>query len=244
MRSLRFVTAHRGDEASFRNTPLYKSLAGRYDLYARLNNAEGLSKVYNRYLDEEFDAFEQYLVDGGHQSDDIVVFLHDDLELIAHEPESELNRWVAEGFSLLGLAGSKNVLIKAPSFWGRMTPSGAHSGASIFHFPRQEPGEPPQRDLVYPTFFGVLGEVVLLDGLLIAAPLDVIRGAGWRWDEDFDFHHYDLASSIRAHEKGLRLRTVFVPVVHWSHGLRHGNAQFFESEAKFLKKFGGATYRV
>ena len=81
--------------------------------------------------------------------------------------------------------------------------------------------------------------MVVLDGLFLAVVSDVVRAAGWKFDEDYDFHHYDLASCLRAREMGLKLRTVMIPVVHWSIGLKDPNDPvFLRNQAVFLKNFG------
>src|SRR4051812_2607635 len=116
MRSVRFVTAHRGDRASFETTPIYTSLAGRYSLYAATDNTEGLSVVYNRFLNGEYSTFQAFGPEQGeHGRDDIVVFLHDDVEMLGGNVEVQLNRWCDRGFSIMGLAGASRLTVRKPA---------------------------------------------------------------------------------------------------------------------------------
>ncbi len=222
VRRLRFVTAHRGNLASFQETPLFKSVAGQHDLYACLNNRDGLPLVYNRFLNEDIDSFTQVgEFKPTHAPDDIVVFLHDDVELIAANAEQELNKWADEGFAIMGLVGSRHITVKEPTLWNTMSPPGAPSGVSVFHNAVHPPsGAPyPDPDQPRPANFGPLGEVIILDGVFMAVVKDLVDKASWRFDEAYDFHLYDLASCLNAHKAGLRLRTVFVPIVHYSPGI-------------------------
>jgi hypothetical protein len=247
VRQVRFVTATREGLAAFKATSrLYQSLSGRADIYVCTENSEGLSKVYNRFLNREYDAF-TLLGPGApaHADDDIAAFVHDDVEVIGNNVESELNRWVDEGFSLLGLAGTASVEVKAPSMWHLMSPRASQSGVSVFHNAHKDasgntvniPGQPVA------SMFGPLREVVMLDGLFLAVALDRVDEVGWRFDEAFNFHHYDLASCIRARDLGLRLRTVFIPVVHWDTGQITEDV-FSASERVFLEKYGRRILRV
>jgi hypothetical protein len=237
------VSAHRGDEASLRLTPLFRSLRERYDLAVRLKNSEGLSKTYNRYLNGELGAFAKFGPwETQPSANDIVVFLHDDVEMLGNNVETELNRWADEGFAILGLAGASELSeIKAPAVWQKIAKPGAFSGVSIFHNSYRDKDGTKQYnnpDQPFPAKFGDLKEVLLLDGLFLAVVRERTDPVGWRFDEDFDFHFYDLASTIKACSLGLRLRTVFIPVVHWSIGLSDPNDPVFrKNEAKFLAKF-------
>lgn len=237
------MSAHRGDEASLRRTPLFRGLRERYDLAVRLNNSEGLSKTYNRYLNGEPGVFSRY---GPWQTppaaNDIVVFLHDDVEMLGNNVETELNRWADEGFAILGLAGASEISeIKSPALWHLIAKPGTLSGVSVFHnsySDHQGRNTYNNPDQPIPAKFGDLKEVLILDGLFLAVVRELTDPVGWRFDEDYDFHFYDIASSIKACSLGLRLRTVFIPVVHWSIGLTDPNDSVFRrNEAKFLAKF-------
>lgn len=130
VRKVRFVTAHRGGVDTFEKSPLYKSVGGKFDIYLRPENAEGLPAVYNRYLREDYDYFRKYLVsDEQHRRDDIIAFVHDDVELYSYRIAEELNCWIDAGFSILGPIGAAGLAVRAPAFWVQMAPRGAARGA-------------------------------------------------------------------------------------------------------------------
>jgi hypothetical protein len=242
MRSLRFVTASRCDEDEFRSTPIFRSLGGRYDLYAALGNSEGLPKVYNRFLDGDFGCFRSYGPrQGEHDASDLAVFIHDDVEMLGNNVEEELNSAVDSGFALAGLAGGKRPTIRSPALWNLMTREFERSGVSVFQNWHHAPNGGTHRIVDYPLAcrFGPLREVDLLDGLFLGVATDEANRVGLRFDEAFQFHHYDLSFCLRAKAAGLRMRTVFVPVIHWSSGLSDlSDPLFQESDRAFLAKYG------
>jgi len=242
VRAIRFVTATRDDEATFRRTShLFRSLGEREDLYVACQNREGLSKLYNRFLDGDTAAFTFVGPPQGiRAADDIIVFLHDDVEVVGGNYVAELNHWVDEGFSILGLAGAMRAQVRSPAFWHLMGGRNDMSGVSVYTNNQIDPNGKTVNvpDKPFPIMFGHLGEVVLLDGLFMAIALDRADAAGWRFDEAFDFHHYDIASCIRARDLGLRLRTVFVPVVHWDTGLNRTDPAWAASNDRFVAKYG------
>lgn len=241
VRKLRFVTAHRGGLSSFEKTPLYKSVLGRHDFYVCLNNSDGLPKVYNRFLDEDFATFTPCgEFQPTHAPDDIVVFVHDDVELLGLNAEHELNRFADDGFAIMGLVGSRHITVREPALWHTMSPEEAYSGVSVFHNTVHPPNRPPYPDPEQPrpVNFGPLSEVIILDGVFMAVVKDLADKVGWRFDEDYDFHHYDLASCLKANLAGLRLRTVFIPIVHYSPGIGDlSDPVFVKNQKTFIASF-------
>jgi hypothetical protein len=172
--------------------------------------------------------------------------VHDDVEVVCANVDAVLNEGVDEGFAILGLAGATKAKVRIPATWDHMMEPGFGSGCSIFrNAVRDKNGQQVQNpSQPYPTPFGPLGEVVFLDGLLIAVALDQAKGVRWQFDEDYDFQHYDVASCIRARDAGLRIRTVFIPVVHWSLGLVSFDDRFLASQTKFVRSFAGRRFSV
>ena len=243
-RSIQFVSAHRGDEESFRNSPLFTSIRDRHPIYAKLNNSEGLPLVYNRFLRGETAAFTSFFE--RRPLDDprgIVVFVHDDLEVLGANIEFELNRWAEDGFAIMGLAGARSLEVKAPAIWTEMATPGSASGISVYHNTRPDTKTGAYErwpDQPFIGAYGLLGEVAVLDGMFLAVVKDAASAAGWEFDEAYDFHHYDLASCLRARQAGLKLRTVFLPCVHWSGGLTNmADPIFIRNQKTFLKEFRG-----
>lgn len=216
-------------------------MLGRHDLYVCLNNTDGLPAVYNRFLNEDYASFTPC---GGfepsHETNDIVVFLHDDVELIGANAEHELNRFADEGFAIMGLVGARHITVKEPALWHFMSKPETQSGVSVFHNAVHPANRPPYPDPEQPrpSHFGPLSEVIVLDGVFMAVVKDLVDKANWRFDEDYDFHLYDMASCLRANLAGLRMRTVFIPVVHWSPGIGNVNDPVFVKNQKtFIDSF-------
>lgn len=244
MRTVRFVTASKANKEQFKTRPIFKSVAGKFDLYARLDNREGLSEVYNRFLNGDFEAFSFFGESKGVLGPaDIIVFVHDDVEIVGGNVAEELTKWAEKGFSMMGLAGAAHVTVGEPALWNRMAPPQFHSGTAIFHISHRI--SPTERrmipDFPYAATFGALREVDVLDGVFLAITLEAVQKTGFRFDEDFTFHHYDLAACLTARKAGLLLRTVFIPVIHMSPGINKfmEDKAWLESQAKFLEKYGG-----
>lgn len=242
MRKLRFVTASKANPEQFQKTLIHKSVASRFDLYACLENATGLPTVYNRFLNGDFESFTFYGESKGRIApDDIFVFVHDDVEVLRYNPDEELNRWANSGFSIMGLAGAVTLEIKSPALWHLMCPPEMRSGVSIFHMSHYIS---PTEWRLFPDYpvastFGPLREVVVVDGVFMAFTHEAISSTGFRFDEEFTFHHYDIAACITAHQLKLRMRTVFIPIIHLSPGIDNGESRpdWVASEKLFLKKF-------
>lgn len=246
MRRVRFISAHRGDADSFQKTALFYSVAFRHDLYVRLNNRDGLPKVYNRFLNGDYGGF-TYVGENPSPpaAEDILVFLHDDVQIMSTEVEAALNRGAARGWTIMGLAGAASAKIEAPTKWHKMAPMEHWRGGCVFHAQfLDKKGQPVMRpDSPKLSFPGPTGEVVVLDGLLLAVVADRAREAGWSFDERFDFHHYDAASCLGARQKGLKLGTIFLPVVHYSMGLKDPDDPAWHRNQKvFLKAFADQPY--
>ena len=169
-----------------------------------------------------------------------MVFIHDDVEMLGNNVEEELNRAIESGYALMGLAGGRRPVLGSPALWNTMTRDSDRSGTSVFHNMHKLPNGGLHRATEYPISarFGPLREVDLLDGLFLAVAIDEVQKTGLRFDEAFKFHHYDLSFCLRAKAAGLRMRTVFVPVVHWSPGLTNWeDPDFVESERIFLARY-------
>jgi hypothetical protein len=65
-----------------------------------------------------------------------------------------------------------------------------------------------------------------------------VLDAGWKFNENYTFHHYDLSSCLDANKKKLRLGVIPILTYHNSPGLRDLNDKTFtENQAKFLQEY-------
>lgn len=221
-RPVRLVCATRRSEAEFwRISLLGRSLNEippklRPELAIRFDNAGerrlGLSSIYNRAIE-------------GCPPTHHILFVHDDVYI----HDAFVSHRITEGLSgadIIGLAGSRGASLTQPS-WGLefdadlnglgwQQGQGIQLSGAVSHTTSRTCVNPP------PISLGEYGPISaqcdLLDGLFLAARIERLRGAGVRFDEQFDFHLYDIDFCRTARDAGLRLWTWPILVTHGSGG--------------------------
>ena len=187
------------------------------------DNTESLSKLYNNHINKET-----------LKDHDTVLFVHDDVYIDDTNCFKKIDLAMAKyEFDIVGLAGGKDLTIQKPALWHLMTKT--HSGAVVHPVDNL-----PDSARVRVTDFGPTPErCLLLDGLFLAVNLKRALEGDWKFNEDFSFHHYDLASCIDANNKKLKLGTYPIWVVHNSPGLKdYWDEKFQKSQEKFLELYG------
>ena len=184
------------------------------------NNKEPLPKIYNQYLNK--DTLKNH---------DIVVFAHDDLYIDDLKLKGKLDL-AANGLDIIGLAGCLNPKIQKPALWHLMSDQKDWRG-HVAH-------TVDERGVMQMTVFGPTpSRVAIIDGLFIAVKLKNVLDVGWKFNENFSFHHYDISSCIDANKLKLKVGVVPINVVHDSPGLSdYNNTSYQESEKKFLQLYG------
>ena len=204
-------------------TLAHKSLSrlNDVDVYYDTNNAQGLSVMYNSILKEHANDF------------DCIVFLHDDVYVDDLGVCDKLIKAHAQ-FDIVGLAGGVNPVIKAPALWHLMC--GGFQGNNL----HGAVSHPCSKDQIMFTNFGPTpARVAILDGLFLSVRTICVKQTGWKFNENYDFHHYDIASCIDANKKKLRLGVAPIWVMHNSPGLlSFEDKNFNASQEKFLKEYG------
>lgn len=204
---IRFVVATRENRADFfTNTATGKSLAlypfpfVELDLYE--SNKEGLGAVYNRSIDKS-------------KSDPaILVFAHDDIHLTDFYWTDQLVNALSH-FDIVGVAGNKRRVPGQPSWIfvdSRLTWDQPENLSGVVG---HGTGFPPKNLSV---FGPPCQEVKLLDGVFLACHSNVLNQKALRFDERFDFHFYDLDFCRSAEQKGVRMGTWCISIVHESRG--------------------------
>jgi GT2 family glycosyltransferase len=205
---IRFVCATRANPETFHTgTALGRSLA-LYRAYSfvelRLftNNSAGLSSIYNRTLREAA------------ADPAILIFIHDDVYLCDFFwPQHLLD--ALSSFDVVGLAGNKRRVANQPA-WAFIDnkftwDTSENLSGTVGHgagFPSQSLG-----------FYGApRQQVMLLDGVFLAARSETLVSNGVFFDERFDFHFYDMDFCRQLERKNLRMGTCMVSVVHESGG--------------------------
>lgn len=168
-----------------------KSL-NKIDIFWYENNNDSLSKCYNKSINEFSEKYEyiHFIHDD--------VFIYDDINVIDYI----LSQY---SFDIVGVAGSSIVDLKPPYLWHLMGQRGATG--SVEH---------TNNGSNYLTSFGdgKYKKAIILDGVYICINTKTIKN--WRFDENFDFHFYDIASCISAFKSGLNLGVVPIHIKHES----------------------------
>ena len=222
------VVASKEDKAE--DTLIYQSLvplkstSQKFTAHFYLNNTDGLSVVYNK-------ATTEILSSEKGKDTDCILFVHDD----AYIDDAFIFDKIEDGFSvydIVGVAGAKSPVIKQPALWHLMTERQNWRGFAA-HFASD-------MGTIGMTSFGPTPDRVdILDGVLLGVNVRKCREAGWKFNENYTFHHYDISSTIDASRKGLVCGTLPIHIIHRSPGLRDLNDPLFQqSQQQFLKEYG------
>jgi len=201
-----------------------KSIGQKFTVHFFLNNTRGLSEVYNeashKILDSEKDS-----------NTDCILFVHDDVYI----DDAFIFDKIEDGFSvydIVGVAGAKKPKIKEPALWHLMTNREDWRGFAA-HFA-------PNMETIGMTSFGISPDAVdILDGVLLAINVKKTKAVNWKFNENYKFHHYDIASTLDALKKGLVCGVLPIHIIHKSPGLEDINDSHFQQSQKlFLKEYG------
>ena len=202
-----------------------KNLTGpgrKLDLDMMFSNAKGLPEVYNIKLEEAASLGYEF-----------ICFVHDDVHIDDSNLEAKVMRMFQDfGFHLIGIAGGSKPKIVYPTLWHRMCNPENYRGF-VFNCSQYQ-------HVVEVTRFGSSpASVELLDGVFLAVHVPSAMAVGWRFNESFRFHHYDLAGSIDAKRKGLNVGVAPIHIIHMSPGLADfADIEWTQSDALFLKQYG------
>jgi GT2 family glycosyltransferase len=225
MKPIRIVCGTRVSQQDFSTkTALGRSLliheaANPLDVMLFAENTHGLSTIYNRAIDE------------AKEDPAILVFVHDDVHLCDFS-WSERIREAVEAFDIVGLAGNTRRVEGQPAWafiddrftWDqRCYLSGIVGHGKSFPCAVSNFGPVPQA-------------CKLLDGLLLAADSERLLQADVRFDEQFEFHFYDMDFCRSAERKGLSMGTWPLSVVHESGGA-FGTPAWRESYRRYQNKY-------
>jgi GT2 family glycosyltransferase len=164
--------------------------------------------------------------------DDVLVFVHDDVAFDDWMLGWRLQEALLH-FDVVGVAGNRRrqagqltwVMLPDSQEWDRTQLSGA-----VMH------GQTRTGRLTY--FGDTPAEVVLLDGVLIAARAGVLQSRGVKFDPRFDFHFYDLDFCRTATQSGLKLGTWPLAITHASTGGGYFSADWHRNSEAYLEKWG------
>ena len=173
-----------------------------------------------------FEAYEKGFKSLNADDDDIVIFCHDDIDIITSPEEFKAELIRATGVKnagFIGVAGAAK-LSKQCVWW---QPENKLRGFS-FHG--------PSRSEMYPTYFGRLqAKVLVLDGLFLAVKAKVLKNISMRKPAQFkgEWDFYDLEYTLRAYEAGYDNWVVPIILRHESPGELVGRDSWHQNRLVF-----------
>lgn len=205
---------------------IHERLQGKpiFELYT--DNTLGLSELYN-------DVLNKYRK---HSDVKWLVFAHDDVYIDDAHLRNKLDQSHQQhGFDIIGLAGCINPTIKTHNLWHIMA-SREHLRGHVAH-----PAAP--NGVIQMSSFGPTpSRVAIIDGLFMALHMPSVRESQWKFNENYKFHHYDIASCIDANRHRLKIGVAPINVIHSSPGLLSVNdASWKTSNEMFLKEYGSSV---
>ncbi len=189
------------------------------------SNTLGLPELYNQKIEEYLDSDFTFLV-----------FCHDDVYVDDHNLATKLHlARIQFGFDIIGLAGGSSPKIASPTLWHLMCDKKTQRGA-VTH-PTFD------RSSLSVTPYGKNpAQVDIVDGLFMAVNVSAIKASNWRFNPNYRFHHYDLASCLDAKRIGMTTGVYPIHVVHSSPGLKcYEDPEWMRSDAMFLKEYGNSA---
>lgn len=214
-----------------RDSVLYKSYLllkkvyeDKLDIHVVSNNTTGLSTVYNKFLVNKY-------------KDTIVAFIHDDVEILSVNLVDALND---STWDITGLAGGTEYSIKESCMWHLSCPPEKLSGAVSHPVVIRNSDGTLQGDTKNQavSYYGSWpSRCTVIDGLFMAVKVDRALQTNFKFDEDFNFHFYDISSCILANQCKMTVGTHPIHVHHLGLGDSAFSDSWKQSHKKFINKW-------
>ena len=216
------VCTQANSEVEFEKLPIYPSLKKQYevsnknvDFHLFKNNTRGLSVCYNEILKDPKNV------------NKIVLFVHDDVVL---EDLFLYEKLINSPYSITGLAGAKTFNKQAEKLAWHLCAKKEDYVGEVAHIDRS--------GSVWTTVFGPTNSRALtIDGLFIACKVKDLLDKQLDFDENFNFHFYDIAFCLRAHEKKVKCGVLPIRVIHHGLGDSMLTADWETSNVKFREAY-------
>lgn len=218
---IKYVSCTRKNKQEFfTSTSLGKSISRRVkdiDQFFHNNcifieNTEGLGKRYNQAINSISDYREH-----------IFVFVHDDVTLNDIYMEDNINSYISE-YDIMGVAGTKKFNIQSPIIWNQ------HRDFFVGYVTQRHENK------YWSCNFGMSpSKAIIIDGLFMAVKGTVFDTI--KFDEQFNFHHYDIDFCLTAFENKIKTGVIPVNIIHDSIGDWKNDPKWADSEKLFLKKW-------
>lgn len=204
------------------------------DIY--YNNTIGLSQLYNDCLWNSC------------KDEDIVVFLHDDVEIHDAFFVDKLKK-AHEQYNIVGLAGAttQHYSTDKPSVWHLCVQHNDSVKGFVSHYIYK--GFHGAKESHYnSSYFGPTpGPVVVIDGLFISVDVKKVKDKlkeDLLFDGHFKWHHYDINMSICAYNHGVTIGVFPIFCIHHGLGEFINVPEWKQSHEQFLKKYNGFKMNV
>jgi len=184
-------------------------------------NKVGLPELYNQAIRECKD------------SPATLVFAHDDLYFLDFFWCSRIVEGLKR-FDVIGIAGNKRRTPGQPSWAFLDTKLTWDSPSNLSGVVANGFGFPPQQLNIFGT---PRQKVLLLDGLLLAAHSETLICKELFFDEQFDFHFYDMDFCRQAESRGVSCGTWDLALIHESAGNLSSPA-WASGYRRYLQKWG------
>ena len=181
-----------------------------------------------------FTAYSNGVEDLGADLEDIIIFCHDDIEILTdpkvftHLLKEKVTK---ENTGFVGVAGTR-IFSKSAVWWDlQLWQQGAHSGCAFHgkHITTMDS-----------SFYGKYGQVIVMDGIFLAASVRTLRKIQLTKPKSFagNWDFYDIFYTFQAHLKGLKNYTIPVQIRHESVGELTGRDSWHKNRSAFLHLFG------
>jgi hypothetical protein len=176
-----------------------------------------------------FEAYSKGLKACETKDDDVIIFCHDDIELVCTRTEfyKAMGMTLNRACGIIGPAGTTHLDSEAVWWNHEHWKAGKHRGR-VLH----AKGEEAEK-----TYYGEFGRVVVLDGLFLAANVKVWERIGMSKPDYFegDWDFYDLHYTAKAHSYGYKNQAVMLDLIHHSIGDTTGRESWHKNKAAFIE---------
>ena len=230
-KQIRFVVATEHTKTSFLNTEFYKfkqratagnSFDNDFKFDIKFENKKGLPHIYNQYISEEY-------------KNEYFIFVHDDVQIADMFAYNKILSGF-DRYDIIGLAGTTKIVNKDYPAWHIMA---GWTDPSIGK--KYSVGEVAHKfndGAVTTSVYGpVDSRALLLDGLFLGVNIESLLKSNCIFDEDFNFHHYDLSFCLRANEAKLKMGVIQLFCTHAGIGDSMISEEWKQSAVKFKQKY-------
>ena len=187
-----------------------------------------------------FEAYERGLQVCQAKDEDIIIFCHDDLQILSNHVEfiASLSKCVEKTTGIVGPAGT-TLLGKDAVWWNQQHWQAGYHRGMVKHKTtvKYPPHTHRQNELrIEDTEYGPYGPVVVLDGLFLAARKEVWVDVGLQKPDYFEgaWDFYDLHYTSTAHQMGYINYAVPINLVHMSRGELVGRDSWHKNRESFI----------